>query len=90
MNHNQFSIVMAPKSYTQQSFCVNFLADPTGEQDEHTSQSPVQRFNVKSNEAPIKALTPPKTLTLPFVPLFIKDFFTKFMKMFMETMQTPA
>ena len=34
-------MAMAPKSYTQQSSYVNFLADPTGEQDEYTSQGPV-------------------------------------------------
>ena len=81
---------MAPGSCVWRSPCVNPSADFTREQDELIGQSPVQRFNAGSDEAPIKALIPLKALTLPFVPSSIENLFTKFMKMFMEMTQAQA
>ena len=81
---------MAPRSYAQRSLCVNSPADPIEEQYELAGQSLVQRLNAKSNEASTKAPIPPKASTPPLVPLSIKNLFTKFMKVFMETTQAQA
>ena len=81
---------MAPGSCAWQSPCVNPLANPIGEQDELTSQGPVREFNAGSDEAPTKAPTPPEASTPPLVPLFTKDLFTKFIKVFIETTQAQA
>ena len=78
---------MAPGSYAWQSPCVNFPANPTGEQDELADQGPIRGFNAGSNEALTKAPTSLEAHTLPLVPPFTKDLFTKFMKVFMETTQ---
>ena len=78
---------MAPGSRTWRSLYVNSPANPTREQDELANQSPVWRFNAKSNEAPTKALTPLEALISPLVPPSTKDLFTKFMKVFMEMTQ---
>ena len=82
---------MAPGSRaTRRSPRVNTPVNPAGELDELAgAQSPVKRSNTGSNEAPTKALTLPEASTLPLVPL-IKDLFTKYMKVFMETMQAQA
>ena len=77
-------------SYAQQSPCINPPHNPTGEQNELASQSSVQGFNAKSNEALTKALTPLKAPTPPLILPSIKDFFIKFMKVFMETTQAQA
>ena len=77
---------MALGSYVQQSSCVNFLANPTREQYKLAGQDPVKKFNVGSNEAPTKALTPPKAPTPPLISLSTKNFFIKLMKILMETM----
>ena len=81
---------MAPGSRAQRSPRINPPADPTGEQDELAGQGPVRGFNAGSDEAPTKALTPPEALTPPLVLPFTKDLFTKFMKIFMKTMQAQA
>ena len=81
---------MAPGSRTRRSPRVNPPADPIGEQNELAGQGPVRGFNVGSNEAPTKALTPPKALTPSLVPSSTEDLFTKFMKVFMETTQAQA
>ena len=84
--HDQtFSI--APGCYTtRQSPCVYTLADPAKELDKLTgAKKPARKSNVGSYKTPTKANTPHEALTLPFVLLFVKDLFTKFMKMFMET-----
>ena len=81
---------MAPGSCARRSPCVNPPADPTGEQDELAGQGPVRGFNAGSNEAPTKAPTPLEAPTPPLVPSSTKDFFTKFMKVFMETTQAQA
>ena len=81
---------MAPKSHAQWSRYVNPPTDLTGEQDECAGQRPVRGFNAKSNEAPTKALTPPEAPTLPLIPSFTRDFFTKFRKVFIKTTQAQA
>ena len=81
---------MALGSCVQQSFCVNLPANPIREQDELAGQSPVQKFNAGSNEAPVKAPIPLKTLTPTLVPFSTKDLFIKFMKVFMEMTQAQA
>ena len=78
---------MAPGSYAQWSSCVNPPVNLTGEQDELAGQGSVQKFNIKSNKAPTKALTPLKAPTPPLVPSSTEDLFTKFIKVFMETTQ---
>ena len=81
---------MAPKSCACRSPYVNTLPNSAGELDELAGQGPAKRSNVKSNEAPTKAPTPPEATTPPCVPHLSKDFFTKFMKVFMETTQVQA
>ena len=81
---------MAPRSRVWRSPCVNPPADPTGEQDELAGQSLIRGFNAGSDEAPTKTLTPPEAPTPPLVLPSTKDLFTKFMKVFMETMQAQA
>ena len=76
---------MAPGSYACQTFCVNPPIHPTEKQNEFAdAQGLARRSNVGSNEA----LTPSEAPIPPFVSPPTKDFFTKFMKMFMETTQT--
>ena len=81
---------MALGSRVPWSPLVNPLADPTGEQDKLAGQSPIRGFNAGSNEAPTKALTHLEAPTPLFIYLSTKDFFTKFMKEFMETIQAQA
>ena len=78
---------MAPGSRARRSPCVNPPANPTGEQDELAGQGPARGFNAGSDEAPTKAPTPPEAHTPSLVPPSTEDLFTKFMKVFMETMQ---
>ena len=75
---------MAPESRaTCQSPRVTISVDPARELDELAgAQSLVRGSNSGSDEVP----TPPEAITPPLVPP-IKDLFTKFMKVFMETMQ---
>ena len=75
---------MAPGSRTtRQSPHVTTLVDPAKKLDELAgAQNPTRRLNAGSNEAP----TSPEAITPPLVPL-TEDFFTKFMKVFIETMQ---
>ena len=47
----------------------------------------MKKFNVGSNKAFTKAFISPEASILPFIPLFTKDPFTKFIKMFMKMMQ---
>ena len=73
---------------TRRSSCVNTLVNPTGELDELAgAQGPVKRSNIRSDEAPIEAPTPPEASIPPLVPPISEDLFTKFMKVFMETTQ---
>ena len=75
---------MAPGFRARRSPCNNPPADPTEKQDELASpQGLVERSDAGSN----KALTPLEALTQPLIPL-TKDFFTKFMKAFVESTQT--
>ena len=78
---------MALGSCTQWNPYINYLANPTREQDKLVGQGPVQGFNAKSNMAPTKAPIPSKTSTPPLVPLFTEELFTKFIKIFIETTQ---
>ena len=75
---------MALGSRTEQSPCVNPPANSIRKQDELAGQGPVQRFNVGSNKAPTKAPTLPEALPLPIILPSTKDFFTRFMKVFMK------
>ena len=74
---------MALRSCAGQNFCGNPLADPTREQNGLAgTKSLARRSDAGSNEASI----PLAALTLPLVP-FAKDFFTKFIKTFVELTQ---
>ena len=82
------SVAMALGSCVCRNPCVNPPPDPAGEQDElGGAQNPATKSNIGSNEASTKALTPPEALIPPLVPPPTKDFFTKFMKVFMEMTQ---
>ena len=75
---------MALGSRARRSPCNNPPADLIGEQDELASpQGPIKRLDVSSH----KAHTPLEAPTLPLVPP-TEDFFTKFMKAFVESIQT--
>ena len=81
---------MAPESHARLSLCINPPANPTREQNKLAGQGPIRGFNAKSDEAPTKASIPLKAPTLPLILFFTEDHFTKFMKVFMETMQVQA
>ena len=61
--------------------------DPAGEMKGLAGQGPAKESNAESNEAPTEALTPLEASIPPLIPLISKDLFTKFMKVFMKTMQ---
>ena len=67
---------------THRGPCVNFSINIPEEQEKLTGA----RFDTGSNEAP----TPPKAPTPPIILPPVEDFFTKFMKVFMETTQAQA
>ena len=76
---------MAPRSCTtRRSLCVNLLANIHGEQDKLAGVP--RRSDAGSNEA----LTPLEASTLPLAPPTSENLFTKFMKVFMETIQAQA
>ena len=78
---------MALGSCARRSPCVNTPVDPAKELDELAgAQDPARRSNAGSDEAP----TPLEASTPPLVPPTSKDFFTKFIKVFMETTQAQA
>ena len=78
------TIAMAPGSYTiQQSFCVNLWANPI-KQDELTG------IPKKSDTGSNKAFILFKAFIPPLVPFSAKNFFIKFIKVFMEIMQAQA
>ena len=62
---------------TRQSLCVNSLADIPGEQNKLAGA----RSHTGSNKAPIPLETPTPAL----VPPSVEDLFTKFIKVFIET-----
>ena len=74
---------MAPGSYACRSPCVNTAVDPAGELDELAGQGPARKSNVRRDEAPTSLEAPTPTL----IPLTLENFFTKLMKVFMETTQ---
>ena len=77
---------MAPRSRACRSPGVNTPVDPVGDLDELAgAQGPARRSNAGSNEAFTEVFIPPEAPTPPFVPLTSEDFFTKYMKVFMET-----
>ena len=79
---------MALSSRTCQSSYVNLLTNFSKEQDELTgAQEPARRSNTGSDEALTKVPNSPEALTPPLVPLLAKNFFTKFMKVFMKMTQ---
>ena len=82
---------MAPGSCARWSPCINTPVDPAGELDElAVAQGPARRSNAGSDEASTEALTPPEASTPPLVLPTSEDLFTKFIKVFMETMQAQA
>ena len=73
---------------TRRSLYINTLLDSAGELDELAgAQGPARRSNARSDEALTEAPTPPEASTPLLVPPTSEDFFTKFMKVFMETTQ---
>ena len=85
--HYNQTFAMALGSHACRSSCVNTPADPAGKLDDLAGQSSAKRSNIVSNEAPTKAPTLLEATTLYLVPPLSKNFFTKFMKVFMETTQ---
>ena len=77
-----FTIILG--SYACQSLCVNSPVDHT-EQNKLVGQSLARGFNAGSNKTSIKASTLQETPILTLVPPFTKDYFTRFMKVFIET-----
>ena len=79
---------MAPGSCTtRQSPRVNTPVDPAGKLDELVgAQGLARESNADSDEAP----TPPEASTPPLVAPTSEDLFTKFMKVFIKTMQAQA
>ena len=77
---------MTPRSrITHRSPYVNIPVNSAGELDELAGvQGPARGSNAGSDEAP----TPPETSTPLLISLTSEDLFTKFMKVFIETMQT--
>ena len=67
--------------YIQQNLYINPLANLTKKQDELTAAKGQVK---KSNVGIDKALTPSKASIPPFVLLFIKNLFTKFIKTFIK------
>ena len=78
---------MALQSCVCWSPCINIPANPAGELNELADQGPVRESNVGSNKASTKVLTLLKAPIPPLVLPFIKDLFTKLMKVFIETTQ---
>ena len=77
---------MAPGSHARRSSYVNTPVNFAGELDELAgAQGPAKKSNAGSDKAPTKTSTPPEASTPPFVPPTSEDFFTKFIKVFMET-----
>ena len=89
LRSNLYFFAMALKSRAiHQSPCVKTSVNPARELDELAgAQVPAKRSNAGSNEALTEAFTPLEASTPPFIPPSSKDLFTKFMKMFIETMQ---
>ena len=78
---------MIPGSWTTQySSYIYPPVDFTEENKLVGTQDPVWRSDASSD----KAFIPPKVPTWPLVPLFAKDFFIKFMKIFIKTTQAYA
>ena len=71
---------MTLESYTWRSVCINFLDNSTKKQNKFTGQGSAEIFNIISNKAPILF----ENLTSPLVFLLTKDFFTQFIKAFLE------
>ena len=70
---------MTLKSYIWQSSYINLLPNPTKEQNKLASiKNLVEKFNISCNKAYILAST------IFFVLFSIKNFFTKFIKIFIE------
>ena len=79
-----YSIAIALRSCTCRSPCVNPLDDISKKQDKLAcNQGPIKRSYTRSN----KALTFSEACTPPLVPFLTKDFFTKFMKVFVKSTQ---
>ena len=71
---------MALKFYARQSFYINHLTYPIKEQIVLVSQNLAKRFNSGINKAIIFF----NISTSLFISLFTKNFFTKFMKVFIK------
>ena len=79
---------MAPRARACRNLCVNTPANSAGRLDELVgAQGPAKRSKTKSNEASTKASILPKAPTLSLVSFSTKDFFIKFMKVFIEITQ---
>ena len=82
------SIALALESCTCWNLCVNPSTNLVGELNKLAgAQGPVRGSNTGSNETSTKTSTPPKAHIPPFVLALATDFFTKFMKVFIETTQ---
>ena len=80
---------MASRLHTCKSFYINSLANII-EQDKLADQNSAQKSNAKSNEVLTKVFIPLEVFILFLVPFSTKDLFTKFMKVFIKTMQVQA
>ena len=82
---NSFRILCSLKPWRQSS------DQPARKQNELVSaQDPEKRSNTGSNEAPIKAFTPPEACTLSHIPLLNENLFIWFIKLFIEMTQAQA
>ena len=81
---------MAPGSCTCRSSLVKLPSNLTEYDILTGAKDLIKKYNIRSNLASTKAFTPPKVLILLLVFLPIEDFFTKFMKVFMEITQAKA
>ena len=81
---------MAPEFCAWRSFCINLSANLI-EQDKFVgAQSLARRSNIRSDKASAKALISLQTFIPPLVLPSIKDFFTKYLKVFIELTQAQA
>ena len=89
--HHDQIFAIAPWSCACRSPRVNTLVDHAWELDELAgTQSRAKRSNVGSDEAFTEAPILPEAPTSLFVPPTSENLFTKFMKVFIETMQAQA
>ena len=87
--HHKQTFAIASESCACRSLYINYLANPT-EHNKLIGQGLARKSNIGSNKALFKAPTPSEAPTPSLIPLSTKNFFTRFIKMFMEMTQAQA